>query len=29
MTRPSFVRDHFERYLRWYDKYAGAPLAAG
>jgi dipeptidyl aminopeptidase/acylaminoacyl peptidase len=24
-TRPSFIRDRYERYLAWYDKYLKAP----
>jgi len=30
ISRPSYVRDRFERYLAWYDKYlkkAPAPMA--
>ncbi|HEX5081060.1 MAG TPA: S9 family peptidase [Blastocatellia bacterium] len=30
ITRPSYIRDRFERYLAWYDKYLKkAPVAAG
>ncbi|HKQ93144.1 MAG TPA: S9 family peptidase [Blastocatellia bacterium] len=30
ISRPSYVRDRFERYLAWYDKYLKkAPIAAG
>jgi dipeptidyl aminopeptidase/acylaminoacyl peptidase len=30
ISRPSYVRDRFERYLEWYDKYLKkAPIAAG
>jgi dipeptidyl aminopeptidase/acylaminoacyl peptidase len=27
-TRPSFIRDRYERYLAWYDKYLKAPNLA-
>ncbi len=27
-TRPSFIRDRYERYLAWYDKYLKPPAAA-
>ena len=30
INRPSYIRDRFERYLAWYDKYLKkAPIAAG
>ena len=28
ITRPSYVRDRYERYLAWYDKYVKRPTAA-
>ena len=27
ITRPSYVRDRYERYLGWYDKYVKNPQA--
>ena len=27
ITRPSYVRDRYERYLAWYDKYVKNPPA--
>jgi hypothetical protein len=27
-TRPSFIRDRYERYLAWYDKYLKPPASA-